>query len=361
MCGSYVKKDIISIMSKIRVALINPPLSGHKQRGTGTYTQELFKAIKNEELIDISMVEIDQNLSDFDLIHYPYFDPFFLTLPIMKSKPVVVTVHDFIPLLFPDKFPRGMRGEIKWLIQRKSLKGVKAIITDSYASKKDIVKFTGISEEKVNVIYLGVREEFKIISSKKILDDIREKYNLPHKFVLYVGDVNFNKNIPGIIKSFSDISKKVKDIHLVLVGNGFITSSIQLSDINNLISALGLEGKVIKLGFIGLSDLAGVYNLAQVYLHPSFVEGFGLPILEAMACGCPVVTSNTSSLPEISGDAAIKLDPKEYHEISQLIIKLVENNSFRDQLNKKGLEQVKKFGWDKCARETINIYKSVIS
>lgn len=347
-------------MPKIRVALVNPPLPGHKLRGVGIYTQELFKAIKKEEAIDISLVEIDQNLSAFDLIHYPYFDPFFLTLPIMKSKPTIVTIHDLIPLLYPEKFPRGIRGELKWLIQRQSLKGAKTIITDSFASRKDIVKFTGISEGKINVIYLGVREEFKVICSQKILDEARVKYRLPKNFILYVGDVNYNKNIPGIIKGFLEITKKVNDIYLVLVGNGFINESIQLSEINNLISTFGLTGKVKKFGYIELSKLVGVYNLAKVYLQPSFTEGFGLPVLEAMACGCPVVTSNTSSLLEITGSAAICVNPNDYQKISRSTINLIENTVLREQIIKKGLGQFKKFSWDKCARGTIIIYKSII-
>lgn len=347
-------------MKHIKIALVNPPLFGHKQRGTGTYTQELFKALKKEDLVDVELVEINRDLSEFDLIHYPYFDPYFLTLPIIKSKPKVVTVHDLIPLKYPDKFPRGLRGELKWLVQRQSLKGTKAIITDSHASKKDIIMFTGISDERINVIYLGVREEFKVISSQKILDEVRVKYSLPKNFILYVGDVNYNKNISGIIKSFSEITRRIKNIYLVLVGNGFITISLQLSEINNLISTFGLKEKVIKPGFIDLSDLVKVYNLARVYLHPSFAEGFGLPVLEAMACGCPVVTSNTSSIPELTEEAAIKLNPKEYQTIVKSIVELLENTLLRDQIIEKGLEQVKKFSWVKCAQETIKVYRRVL-
>ncbi|OGG26686.1 hypothetical protein A2960_00745 [Candidatus Gottesmanbacteria bacterium RIFCSPLOWO2_01_FULL_39_12b] len=347
-------------MKQIKIALVNPPLPGHKQRGTGTYLEELIKALNKCTEIEVTLVRINSDISKFDLVHYPYYDPFFLTLPLIKIKPTVVTVHDMIPLKFPNYFQKGLRGEIKWLIQRQSLKGAKTIITDSYASKKDIVKFTAISEEKINVIYLGVREEFKVISSQKELDEVRVKYSLPSSFILYVGDVNYNKNIPGIIKSFLSATQKFENIYLVLVGNGFINNSIQLSDINNLISKLRLEEKVIKLGFIDLSDLAGIYNLAKVYLQPSFAEGFGLPILEAMACGCPVVTTNTSSLPELTGEAAIKLDPKNYQTLARSIIELIENASLRDQLIKKGIERAKKFSWDKCSQETIKAYKKAL-
>lgn len=347
-------------MKRLKIALINPPLPGHKQRGIGTYTEELFNALKKADEIDIVAVDINQNLSKFDLIHYPYFDPFFLTLPIVKDKPTIVTVHDLIPLNYPDKFPRGLRGEIKWFVQKQSLKAAKNIITDSYASKKDIVKFTGISEEKINVIYLGVREEFKVIKSQKILDEVKVKYSLPKKFILYVGDVNYNKNILGIIKSFSEVTKKNKDINLILVGNGFINDSIQLSEINNLISEFRLKEKVKKIGYIALSDLVGVYNLAKVYLQPSFAEGFGLPVLEAIACGCPVVTSNISSLPELVDDAALLVDPKNAEDIVKSILKIIDNSTLREAITKRGLQRVREFNWVRCASETLNIYKKVI-
>lgn len=346
-------------MKKIKVALVNPPIVGHKFRGTGTYGEELFKALKKGDAVDISKVDYDNDLSGFDVVHYPYFDPFFLTLPVVKTKPTIVTVHDLIPFKFPEYFPRGIKGEIKWFIQKLSLGGAKAIITDSLASQKDIAKFTGIDKEKISVIYLGVRSEFKVLKSTDTLQKVREKYKLPEKFLLHVGDVNYNKNIPGIIKAFSKVSQKYSDIFLVLIGNGFVGNSSQLQELMDLISQLGLTDKIRRLGFIDLSDLVGVYNLAQVYLQPSFAEGFGLPVLEAMACGVPTVTSNTSSLPEIVGNAVIQVDPKNIQEIVSGISNILSSDSLKKELIKKAFSQVKLFTWEKCAKETINIYQKI--
>ena len=347
-------------MKQIKIALVDPPLSGHKLRGTGIYTLELYKALQKQKEVIVSLVDIKSDFSAFDIVHYPYFDPFFLTLPIIKKKPTVVTVHDLIPLKFPKYFPKGIRGEIKWRIQKFSLRDSQAIITDSFASKKDIISYTGISENKINVAYLGVKEEFKLIKSQGILNDIRKKYNLPEKFVLYVGDVNYNKNIEGIIKAFLGVLDKITDINLVLVGKGFIDDTVQLRNAEKYIYQLGLEKKVKKLGFIALSDLVGVYNLAAVYLQPSFAEGFGLGVLEAMACGCPVVTSNTSSLPELVKDAAILVNPNDSLEISKSIIKFINDINIRNNFIERGLKRVKNFTWKKCAQETVKIYRNIL-
>ena len=347
-------------MKKINIALVDPPIAGHKFRGTGTYGEELFKALKKKEEVDISWVNYGSDIKEFDLVHYPYFDPFFLTLPIMKHKPTVVTVHDLIPLRFPDQFPKGIRGEIKWFIQKLSLGGAEVILTDSVASKNDIAKFTEIDKEKIKVVYLGVRNEFKVIKEGNILDKVRRKYSLPEKFLLHVGDVNYNKNISGMIKAFAKISQKYSDLYSILVGNGFIEDSPQLSQLINIISQLGVGDKIKRLGYIELLDLVGVYNLAQVYLQLSFAEGFGIPVLEAMASGCLVISSNTSSLPELVGEASLLVNPKNEEEIAENIEIILTNKGEMQELREKGIKRAKEFTWEKCAEETLEVYKSIL-
>lgn len=345
----------------MKIALVNPAISGHKFRGTGTYGQELFKALKKIEDIAISQEDYGSDLSGFDAVHYPYFDPFFLTLPVVKTKPTVVTVHDLIPCKFPDFFPKGLKGTVKWWTQKLSLRGAKAVITDSIASQKDIVEFAGIGKGKISVIYLGVRSEFKILKSDDALQKIKKKYKLPEKFLLHVGDVNYNKNIPGVIKVFSKLSSKYNDLFLVLVGNGFVEESSQLQEIKDLILQLGLTDKVKRMGYIDLFDLVGVYNLAQAYLQLSYAEGFGLPVLEAMACGCPTVVANLTSLPELAGNASILVNPYDEEEVVSGVVEALGNKVKREDLIKRGLRRAESFTWEKCARETLKIYQSVIS
>src|SRR6185369_10508691 len=135
-----------------------------------------------------------------DVIHYPYFDPFFITLPLKKIKPTVVTVHDLIPLVFPDKFPSGVKGFIKWQIQKLSLLGVNRIITDSKASKADVSRITGYARSKIDSVYLAPDPTYQKVTDTKILDEVKRTFSLPERFILNVSDVNWNKNIPGLLQ-----------------------------------------------------------------------------------------------------------------------------------------------------------------
>lgn len=344
----------------IKVALIKPQLAGHAFRGTGAYFQNLYEALRKETQLKVEQKSIDDSYNSFDIVHYPYFDPFFLTLPLIRSKPTIVTVHDLIPLKFPDQFPKGIKGELKWQIQRRALKNVSAIITDSYASKADIAKFASISGDKIHVVYLGVGKDYKIIADRDILQKSSKKLGIPEEFILYVGDVNYNKNISGLMKAYSKLVKSFPHLDLVLIGNGFINESAQLTLIKNLISKLSLEDKIHLSGFIDEKDLVNIYNSAKVYVQPSFAEGFGLPVLEAMACGCPVVSSSASSLPEIVSDAGILTDPDDTEQLAKNIMIAYLNTNKRQDLISKGLKRVKHFTWEKCANQTTEIFRSLI-
>jgi len=345
----------------LNIALVKPPITGHQYRGTGIYTENIYIGLKKVNEISVNLISVKDGLERFDLIHYPYFDPFFLTLPLLKKRPTVVTVHDLIPLKFPRYFPKGVKGYLKWQIQKFSLGQSDAIITDSYSSKEDIIKYAGINKDKIRVIYLGIGDGFKIIESKKILESIKKKFKLPHDFLLHVGDVNYNKNIEGLIKVFAIIHKSYPDLELLLVGSGFINNSWQLQKIKHLIDSLNLADKVHFLAQVSIDDLVGIYNLAKVYLQLSLAEGFGLPVLEAMACGCPVVASNQSSLSEIAGDSSILVDPKDYPKAANAVTDLLADASKYRYMKSKGLARVKMFNWEKTAKQTIEVYKKVIN
>lgn len=345
----------------MKVALINPPLSGHYHRGTGIYTDELYEHLKKNDNVSVDLINISDNLNLYDLVHYPYFDPFFLTLPFSKSKPTVVTVHDLIPFRFPRKFPRGIKGEIKWQIQKKSLISTQAVITDSESSKKDIVKYVHYPSERIHVIYLGAGEEFKPAKSDTDFAETRKKLALPEKYLLYVGDINYNKNIEGLLMTFKEIWKVIPDLHLVLVGKGFVNLSPQLAIINDLIRSLGLSQKVKKYSNLKTRELVIVYNLAEVYLQLSFAEGFGLPVLEAMSCAVPVVVADNTSLKEVVGSAAVLVDPNNTENIIRGIMKILTDKNKRKRLIQAGLERARNFSWEKCAEETVEVYKKVLS
>ncbi len=342
---------------------ITPTQSGHKTRGVGSYTRLLVEALQKIKS-DHSFYFFTRGKKlpkNVDLVHYPYFDPFFLTLPIIQPLPYVVTVHDLIPLAYPDKFPRGIRGEMKWQVQRLSLVRSKAIITDSYASKHDIARFTGISSDHIYPVHLAPAAHFHKVTDASLLKKISVKYALPKKFILYVGDVNWNKNVPGLLEAFALIkSTEFKDLGLVFVGKAFSETDVpEVQHINQKIRELHIGNSVVKLGFVPDNDLATIYSLAALYVQPSFAEGFGLPILEAMACGCPVVASDASSLSEISGPA-IKVNPSDPLDMSGGIRQILQHKNIR-ALSKKGIAWAEKFSWEKVANQTITIYEKILT
>lgn len=347
--------------STIRVALIYPSIADHKYRGTGVYARGLFSALSKLKNVKISLLQISDNFREYDVIHYPYFDPFFLTLPLLKMRPTVVTVHDVIPIKFWKYYHPGMRGTIKWFVQKFSLSLSSGILTDSYASKRDIEQYIGVPSNKIHVTYLGVDKIFRVIEKDNILNKTQIKLSLPDEFILHVGDVNYNKNIQTLIKSFSLVIKRYPSIHLVLLGKGFQTPSRQLDEISEIVRSLRLEEKVIRIGYIDIQDLIAVYNLAKVYVQPSYAEGFCLPVLEAMSCGCPVVASSSSSITEIVGEASLLVDPNDYKNIANSILQLISDRMMRSVCVKKGLNRAEQFSWEKCAQETFKIYNSIIN
>lgn len=330
---------------------ISPLTSKHAGRGTGTYTKHLLESLqKHSETYQL--VPFNGPIpSTIDLVHFPYFDPFFLTLPRNVHIPFIVTVHDLIPIVYKEHFPVGLRGNIKWFIQKRTLQRATAIITDSYASKTDIVQELHVPESRISVSYLAPGVEFCPVE-KYVKEAIRQKYSLPKEFLLYVGDVNWNKNIPNLIKAISQ-----SNIPLVLVGKAFLNSGLdEVKHINSVIEEYKAQKKIIKLGFVSQDDLPGLYSLATACVLVSVAEGFGLPILEAMACGTPCVVSSTSSLVEIAGPSVL-VDPFNVNSIL---------NGIKEALLKKWnqkelISYAKQFSWEKTAGETLALYKKCLS
>lgn len=365
-----------------KIAIDRGPLaSGHKVRGVGVYTRELIRVLEQESKtvkeLKIKAINIKkENLSEYDLVHYTSFHPYFLTLPFNKKAKTIVTIHDLIPLVYPKQYAPGIKGRIRFLLQRYLINNVDGIITVSETSKKDIVRFLGVPARKIKVIYEAPRSIFKPITNYQELNTVKRKYNLPSRFVLYVGDVNYNKNIMGLIKAC-----KIARVHLVICGK-------QAKDIEEL--GLGLDvlkgpsdwarfildiphpelahfkgalkefqtnKKIVRPGFIPDEDLVAVYNLASVYCQPSFYEGFGLPVLEAMACDTPVVCAKTQALVEVAADSALYANPEKPREIAKQINKAMRNPA---SLKLSGVRRVKEFSWAKTAHETINFYQEIL-
>ena len=337
----------------------SPTKSGHKTRGIGAYTNNLINSLKNigkdlkvEEFYDW------KNPPRADIIHYPYFDLFFHSLPLKAKSTRVVTVHDVIPLVFPKYFPSGVKGKINLQLQKLALKNTSAVVCDSQTSKKDITEKLSYPAHKIHVVYLAPGENYRKISDQKMLEKISKKYSLPQNFVLYVGDVNWNKNLPNLLRAV-----KLSGVNLVAVGSAMADENLeQTKSLIAQIYNLEIQDNVTRVGFIPEVDLISIYNLATATILPSFYEGFGLPVLESMACGTPVICSNNSSLAEIGGDAAIYCNPASPESITKQILHVMNvSPDAKVALVNKSQLTASKFSWVKTAVETQKVYKSLIN
>lgn len=339
---------------------VSPLQTGHKVRGVGFYLQHLKDALlKNFSDAKFVFFTNEKEIpSDIDVIHYPYFDPFFLTLPLLKKAKTVVTVHDLTPLVLPEGFPVGLKGRIRWEVQKVALRRTEGIITDSRSSKNDVERLVGLDGSKVHVAHLAAGEEYRVVTEKAV-KDIKKKYALPEKFALYVGDVTWNKNLSALLESIKDT-----EIPLVMVGKAITEKTFDVSNPWNadrvrMIVLADANPLVYRLGFLPTEDVVSLYNAATVFVMPSLYEGFGLPVIEAMQCGTPVVTGTGGSLKEVAGDAAFLVNSADVTSLREGIQKVYNSESLQKELRKKGLLQAKKFTWKKTAEETFAVYAAV--
>lgn len=347
---------------------IYPLKSGHRDRGIGGYTANLIENLKKHTDVEVLEFTDLSELKSVDIVHFPWFDFYFHTLPIIKSFPTIVTLHDVIPLIFKDRYPVGIKGKINFYLQKLALKNCRFIITDSLNSKKDILKYFGVDEDKVVAIPLAADSKFRVLKDPELLK-LKRKYNLPERFLMYVGDANWIKNLPFLIEGFNNLIKvpEFKDIKLVLVGGVFLKNVENINHpeleslkmLNRKIKEYHLESQIIRPGNIDGNELVAFYNLATLYVQPSLYEGFGLPILESFACGAPVVSSNAGSLPEVGGKAAAYFDPTNLDQFVKLLMETLQDRSLRYKLSKMGFERAGRFSWERTVSETVEVYKRV--
>lgn len=342
------------------VVSLKPLRTEAKTRGVGVYTKKILESLRKQYPHDKFIPTThDYYHQDADLVHFPFFDPFFLTLPLRQTKPTVVTIHDLIPLKFPKHFKKGLRGWLKWQLQKRFVRKTDHIITDSQSSKRDILEILHTPSEKISVIPLASPLNFQKVP-QKLQKTVKNDYKLPEKYLLYVGDINWNKNIPGLVREFAKLQDK--SLHLVLVGKAFQDElePKELKTIHQAIEETGVGDRVKLLGFVPSHHLPALYMLATAYIQPSFYEGFGFPVLEAMQHSCPVVSSNKGSLKEVGGDAAEYFDPYKKGDLKNTIEKLLSNPQKREELIKKGIKKAGEYSWDETARRTKKAYEKTL-
>jgi glycosyltransferase involved in cell wall biosynthesis len=286
-----------------------------------------------------------------DLLHSLHY-----TRPWRLPCRSVVTFHDMTFFLYPQLHTRSKQAFFPLTI-RASARSADAIIAVSESTRADSIRLLGIPGEKIIATPLGVDPAFRPIRDLESLDVVRQRYNLPDRFILYVGLVEPRKNLSGLIRAYRSALEGGIAHRLVVVGR-FGWSYQQVLD---EIEALGLQERVQFTGYIPQADLPIVYNLASLFVYPTLYEGFGLPALEAMACGTPVVTSNVASLPEIIGEAGVLIPPGDQQALSQALQDVLSDPGLQTHLAIKGPQQASQFTWERTARQTLQVYRQVLA
>ena len=289
-----------------------------------------------------------------DVAHVPYWGS-----PLQTPVPTVVTVHDLTTLLVRE-YRRRPAARLYTALVSASARGAAHVITDSKASRQDIMHRLAIPAARVTPIYLAVDERFSAEENLIMDMAILKKYDLPDFYVLYLGGYALHKNIETLIHAYTYVARALgKEYPLVLAGRKPATASDAFPDYDQLIERLRLEEHVRWIGLVDEEDKPAVYRNASSFVFPSRHEGFGLPPLEAMACGVPVVTTATSSLPEVVGDAAFAVDPDDERALAGAIIATVIQDNLAAELRVKGAAQVSNFSWARTATQTALIYDQV--
>ncbi|MBT4722701.1 glycosyltransferase family 4 protein [Candidatus Falkowbacteria bacterium] len=272
------------------------------------------------------------------------------TLPLINPKKSVVTIHDIGFEHFSDAYHWADKLYHR-LIIRLIKRSADKIITVSHFSKQDLVKTYNINPEKIKVIWNGYDDEkYRPIEGAR--QKLKEKYNITDPFVLFVGRIELKKNVPRLVEAFAKYKQKYPDDKhkLVLVGVKGLTFPL----VEEKIQKYNIEKDIIFPGWVSDDDLPLFHNSAALFAFPSLFEGFGIPIVEAMSCNCPVICSNTTSLPEVAGDATLMFDPENVDEISSRIEQVLQNETVAESLVVKGEQRCKLFSWKKCAEETLD-------
>lgn len=366
----------------MRIAFIADALD-QQYGGIHVYTKQLLKALskvdKNNEYI-ILRINKTQEFDSFEEIALPYPSypgyraiRLFAEIPLLLSKKgvdVVVepahfgpfnlpkkikrvtVIHDMTTFLFP-QFHLFHSQLLQKVFLPSILKRASQIITNSEHTTKDLIKFFPFTANKTTPTLLGKDEIFKPTKDAQVL----EKYKIPQPYILYLGTLEPRKNIPVLIQAFNEFKTKTGLPHkLVLVGK----KGWKFTEVFNAINESKFKHDILLPGYVAQEHLPILYSMAEVFVYPSTYEGFGLPVLEAMSCGAPVITTNVSSIPEVGGEAAHYFSPNSVVSLVELLVKICRNSEMRNTLSKQSLKQAVKFNWEKTAAETIKVFEKCV-
>jgi glycosyltransferase involved in cell wall biosynthesis len=283
-----------------------------------------------------------------DIFHSPDF-----ALPPVRQARTVVTVHDLSFMRVPECSQPSLRAYLLRVVP-SSVRRADLVLADSDSTRNDVIDLLGMSPDRVRVIYPGVDACFRRVQDTATLADVRQRYRLPERFVLSVGTLQPRKNFTRLIESYARAGLDA-DAKLVIAGG----AGWMYEDIFRRVEELRLQSAVYFAGYVADEDLPALYTLADLFVFPSLYEGFGLPPLEAMACGTPVVTSNVSSLPEVVGNAALMVDPRDVEALANAMKRVLGEPSLRSAMVERGLAQARGFTWSRAAEELRRLYHEV--
>jgi glycosyltransferase involved in cell wall biosynthesis len=289
-----------------------------------------------------------------DLFHSPDF----VLPPVIGQTPAILTVHDLSFLRVPTHFVPGFRSYLEGAVSR-AIKHARHILADSKSTRRDLVELLGVGVNRITVIYPGVEPRFAPVSDAGILESVTKRYQLPENFVLGLGTLQPRKNFEGLIAAFHSLvtndpgTEELSDLQLVIGGGpGWLHEEIART-----VKRCGLEERVRLVGYVRDQDLPALYSLAAVFAFPSWYEGFGLPVLEAQACGTPVVAANNSSLPEVVGSGGVLVDAASRDALAGALLHVLTDSSHRAELVSSGRAQAARFSWEKAAQQLLVVYQ----
>lgn len=285
-----------------------------------------------------------------DIAHYPSFN-----MPLISPAPAVVTIHDLIYYIYRSACPGILAHMYARLIFNITARAANRVITVSGHSKRDIVNMLGIRPDKVTVIHNGVSGSFRPCKDAGARDRVMKKYGIDAGYILYVGNHAGHKNIGALIRAFSMLSSRLWPYKLVIAGK----VDKRRQRLYGMLEELGVRDRAAFIGAVDEADLPCLYSWASLFVFPSLYEGFGLPPLEAMACGCPVVASDAASIPEVVGRAAMLVDANDPCMLAARMEEALSSNAMREEFRGRGLERAALFTWEAAAKKTLEVYREV--
>ena len=354
--GTYVRNLVTGLARQdddARYVLLSRPEDSAFVEGLGPRFEAVIDRSGNYSAREQITVPLALRRARVDLFHAPHY-----VVPPLTGCPYVVTIHDCIHLRFPQYLPNRAAYYYARGMMTMAARRAQRVLTVSEASKDDILHFLRVPADKVEVIYNALDERLASPPTAEDIGRVRDRFLLTAPFILYTGNIKPHKNVDRLIEAFSILRRRgFEDVKLLIIGDEIS----KYQNLRRLVHRFQLHQKVRFLGFVPDATLGALYRLASVFVFPSLYEGFGLPPLEAMAAGAPVITSNVSSLPEVVGDAALLIDPLDAGAIADAMARVLTDQALRASLIARGHERVKAFSWTRSVARIRQVYAELVT